>query len=69
MNKVRTTININKNVVQEVKELGINISGFTELKLAEHIARLKQMDLSGFEPEASSMPRRRSSELIYKPFW
>ena len=25
------------------------------------------MDLSGFEPEASSMPRRRSSELIYKP--
>jgi hypothetical protein len=27
----------------------------------------KKMDLSGFEPEASSMPRRRSSELIYKP--
>ena len=27
----------------------------------------KSMDLSGFEPEASSMPRRRSSELIYKP--
>ena len=26
-----------------------------------------KMDLSGFEPEASSMPRRRSSELIYKP--
>lgn len=25
------------------------------------------MDLSGFEPEASSMPRRRSSGLIYKP--
>ena len=55
--KVRTTININKNVVEQAKELGINISGFTELKLAEHIARLKRMDLSGFEPEASSMPR------------
>ena len=27
----------------------------------------RSMDLSGFEPEASSMPRRRSSELIYKP--
>ena len=66
-NKVRTTININKKVVEQAKELGINISGFTELKLAEHIARLKEMDLSGFEPEASSMPRRRSSELIYKP--
>ena len=26
-----------------------------------------KVDLSGFEPEASSMPRRRSSELIYKP--
>ena len=28
---------------------------------------LEKVDLSGFEPEASSMPRRRSSELIYKP--
>ena len=27
----------------------------------------RSMDLSGFEPEASSMPRRRSSSLIYKP--
>ena len=30
--------------------------------------RSLSMDLSGFEPEASSMPRRRSSELIYKPY-
>ena len=29
----------------------------------------KSMDLSGFEPEASSMPRKRSSELIYRPIW
>jgi hypothetical protein len=34
-------------VVQEAKERGINISGFSEVKLAEHIARFKiKMDLS-----------------------
>ena len=31
------------------------------------IPKYNSMDLSGFEPEASSMPRRRSSGLIYKP--
>ena len=41
MNKVRTTININKDVVKEAKELDINISAFTEQKLVEYIAYRK----------------------------
>jgi post-segregation antitoxin (ccd killing protein) len=97
MRKVRTTINLNEDVVRKAKSLKINISAIAERGIIDYIKELenigrestsysnynidnddrqssirkasrnKSMDLSGFEPEASSMPRRRSSELIYKP--
>ena len=45
----------------------INSSQFESHNTGYKDKEMKYMDLSGFEPEASSMPRRRSSELIYKP--
>ena len=75
MSKHKLTLSINEDVVKRARYHGINLSAFLEIKLQEHLALIHDkrynksddMDLSGFEPEASSMPRRRSSELIYKP--
>ena len=89
MAKIRTTITINKDLLEKAKVHNISISSFLDIELRRYIAFIegnqwnhsqydkksvgtkdkenKSMDLSGFEPEASSMPRRRSSELIYKP--
>ena len=100
-NKIRTTLTLDKTIVQRAKELDINISAAAERGIINYIKELERirqsigrkpnksisncneqnmnnqanvksnslsMDLSGFEPEASSMPRRRSSELIYKPY-
>ena len=96
MRKIRTTNNLNEDVVKKAKSLGINISAVAERGIIDYIKEIENLrrnndnsrnnnqsfngqshdsnsasknivDLSGFEPEASSMPRRRSSELIYKP--
>ena len=74
MRKRQLNLLINEDLINRAKQRGINLSAFFEIKLEERIAIIHgeqfnkaDMDLSGFEPEASSMPRRRSSELIYKP--
>ena len=41
MNKVRTTINLNKDVVDKAKELGINISAAAERGIIEYIKELE----------------------------
>ena len=73
---IKKTLNllVNEDLINRARERSINLSAFFEIKLEEHLALIhgkrfikESMDLSGFEPEASSMPRRRSSELIYKP--
>ena len=41
MNKVRTTINLNRDVVNRAKELGINISAAAERGIIEYIKELE----------------------------
>ena len=43
MSKVRTTITLDKAVVSRAKELEINISSFTEMKLIEYIAHKEKV--------------------------
>ena len=43
MNKVRTTININKTVVQEAKELDINISAAAERGIIDYIREMENI--------------------------
>ena len=43
MNKIRTTINLNADVVNKAKELGLNISALAEEKLIERINELERI--------------------------
>jgi hypothetical protein len=43
MNKIRTTINLNADVVNKAKELGLNISALAEEKLIERIKELENI--------------------------
>ena len=59
---------VSEELINRARDHGINLSAFFEIKLQEHLALIHgkrygkvSMDSSGFEPEASSMPRRRSS--------
>ena len=52
--KVRTTLTIDKDVINEAKSLGINISQFCETALKEAIKRLKE---PGFPPITRNKPK------------
>ena len=41
MNKVRTTITIDRRVLKKARQEGINISSFTEIKLREFLALIR----------------------------
>ncbi len=53
--KVRTTLTIEKEVIQEAKRLGLNLSQFCETALIEAIRRLKD---PGFPPISSNNPKQ-----------
>ncbi len=40
-NKTKLTLWIDKNVIAEAKEMGLNLSAFLELKLREYLALVK----------------------------
>ncbi len=44
MSKVRTTINLNEDVVKKAKKLGINISAIAERGLIEYIKELENIE-------------------------
>ena len=43
-NKTNLTLYVDKNLVEEAKEMGINLSSFFEIKLREYLALIKSRD-------------------------
>ena len=65
-NKTKLTLWIDKNIIAEAKEMGLNLSAFLELKLREYLALVKNRtteelaDPPGFEPGIYGLEGRRS---------
>ena len=43
-NKTKLTLWIDKNIIAEAKEMGLNLSAFLELKLREYLALVKKQN-------------------------
>ncbi len=55
MAKIRTTINLDENVVRRAKELGINISTHAEIGILQHIREIERTSQSiGRKPSNST---------------
>ena len=65
-NKTKLTLWVDKNVIAEAKEMGLNLSAFLGLKLREYLALVKinfkeeLTDPPGFEPGIYGLEGRRS---------